>query len=330
MKKLFVFFVLAILFTLPVRAEVMATLDDISITSEEVDVAARGPMMKIMSEMYDIKRNALEEIIDNKLLERDAKQKAITVEKLKLQIQNKAPVPTSSEARSIYEMQKQRYQGKTFEEVEKQLMAQLTQQKRQMALYEHINVLRGQAKIKINLERPKIEVSVDDDPSQGEKNAPITLIEFSEFQCPYCKKTRPTLDKLMSTYAGKIHYVFRDFPLGFHDQAKMVANAANCANEQGKYWEYSKRLWDMQGQGKFTIEKIKALAVELKLDAGKFNSCADSDKYFAEIEKDTKDGAAAGVSGTPAYFINGKFLSGAQPYENFQQIIEEELAAIKK
>lgn len=326
MKKLFVIFVLAVFLALPVRAEVMATLDGISITGEEVDAAARGNMIKIMSEMYDIKRGAIEEIIDGKLLERDAKQKGMTVDKLKAQIQGKAPVPTSNEARSIYEIQKKRYQGKTFEEVEKQLLAQLTQQKRQMALYDHINSLRGKAKIKINLERPKVEVSVDDDPAQGAKNAPITLIEFSEFQCPYCKKARPTLDKIMATYAGKIHYVFRDFPLGFHDQAKMVANAANCANEQGKYWDYNKRLWEMQGQGKFTIEKIKALAVELKLDTGKFNSCADSNKYFDEIEKDIQDGAKAGVSGTPAYFINGKFLSGAQPFENFQQIIEEELA----
>lgn len=329
MKKLFVIFVLAVFFVLPVRAEVMATLDDINITSEEVDAAARGSMMKIMSEMYDIKRGAIEDIIDNKLLERDAKQKGLTVDKLKAQIQNKAPVPTSSEARSIYEMQKQKYQGKTFEEVEKQLLAQLTQQKRQMALYDHVNSLRNKSKIKINLERPKIDVSVDDDPAQGDKNAPITLIEFSEFQCPYCKKTRPTLDKILSTYAGKVRYVFRDFPLGFHDQAKMVANAANCANEQGKYWDYNKHLWDMQGQGKFTIEKLKALAAELKFDTGKFNSCADSNKYFSEIEKDIQDGAAAGVSGTPAYFINGKFLSGAQPFENFKQIIDEELAALK-
>lgn len=313
--------------------EVVATVDDNEITEAQVMKIASTRMMKALSQIYDIKRGAVEQIIDDLLLEREAKKKGKTAKALKKEISDSAGKATESEAKVIYEMNKKRYKGKTFEELKSRLIGQLNKQKKQMKLYEYIKNLRAKAKIKINLERPRAKVSIDDDPGQGNKKAPIVLIEFSDFQCPFCKRVRPSIARLMKDYKGKIYYVFRDYPLSFHGLAKDGANAANCANEQGKYWEYNAKLWDDQQtifSKKLSKEefygKLKQIAKDLSLKTSKFNSCLESKKYFKEIEKDLQDGMAAGVTGTPAYFINGLFLSGAQPYEAFKTIVDEELA----
>jgi protein-disulfide isomerase len=306
----------------------VATLNGQAVTEQEVTALTTNQMMKVNSQIYEIKRDAIDQIIQKRLLEAEAKKKGLSVDALlKKEVYDKVVAPTEVELRSIYEMKKSRMQGKTFEEVKEQLESQVKSQKKQMAFSKYLDTLRNVAKILYKIERPTVKVSVDDDPSQGDKNAPITLIEFSEFQCPYCKKARPTIDKILSTYKGKIHYVFRDFPLGFHNQAKDAANAAQCANEQGKYWDYSHALWE--NQGKQSLEKLKEIAQSLALDTAKFDACVASKKYYKEIDKDQDDGSEAGVSGTPAYFINGKFLSGAQPFEAFKEIIDEELAKLK-
>lgn len=331
-KYLGAFLVLSFLFVpnllMAAPTDPLATLNGQVVTEQEVMALANNQMMKINSQIYEIKRDAIDQIIQKRLLEAEAKKKGLSVDALlKKEVYDKVVNPTEAELQAIYEMKKSRMQGKTFEEVQEQLEAQTRSQKKQMAFSKYLDTLRDVAKIQYKIERPTVEVSVDDDPSQGNKNAPITLIEFSEFQCPYCKKARPIIDKILSTYKGKIYYTFRDFPLGFHNQAKDAANAANCAHEQGKYWDYSNALWE--NQGKHTPEKLKEIAKDLALDTTKFDACVASKKYYKEIDKDQDDGSQAGVSGTPAYFINGKFLSGAQPFEAFKEIIDEELAKIK-
>lgn len=320
-----VFLTVLVLLTSQVRAaEPPAVLNGTPVTDEEVDKLAKNRMMKILSQMYDIKRDAIEQIIDERLLEAEAKKQGKTVSDVIKSVQAKAAKVTEEDAKMVYELQKKSFGDKPFDEVKTRLMAQLDGQKKQAAVTEFLDGLRKNADIKINLDRPRAEVSVDDDPSKGKKGAPITLIEFSEYQCPFCKKTRPTIDKILSTYGDKVHYVFRDFPLSFHNQAKDAANAAQCAGDQGKYWEYSDKLWETQGQ--HTQEKLKEIATGLKLDMAAFEKCTKDGKYYAEINKDMEDGSNSGVSGTPAYFINGLFLSGAQPFESFKQLIDEELA----
>lgn len=320
-----VFLTMLVLMTAQVRAEEPpAVLNGVPVTNEEVDKLAKNRMMKILSQMYDIKRDAIEQIIDERLLEAEAKKQGKTVSDVIKSVQAKAAKVTEEDVKMVYELQKKNFGDKTFEEVKTRLMAQLDGQKKQAAVSEFIDSLRSKADFKINLDRPRAQVSVDDDPSKGKKGAPITLIEFSEYQCPFCKKTRPTIDKILSTYGDKVHYVFRDFPLSFHNQAKDAANAAHCAGDQGKYWEYSDKLWESQGQ--HSQAKLKEIATGLKLDMTAFEKCAKDGKYYAEINKDAEDGANAGVSGTPAYFVNGLFLSGAQPFEAFKQLIDEELA----
>ncbi len=333
MKKLFMLGLVALLLVVSQKLfaedKVLAILNGENITEEQVLKAAFERWITTINEgkVYEIKKNALDELIEDKLLASDAKTKGVAVEALIKQLQDKAAKPDEAAARAIYEMQKKRFGDKTFDDIKGMIMNQLAAQQKQMAVMDHINTLKKNAKLTVNLKRPRVTVSVDDDPSQGTKGAPITLIEFSDFQCPYCKKTRPTLERLLNEYKGKINYVFRDFPLSFHDQAKVAANAATCAGEQGKYWEFNKLLWEKQG--KTMGGEIFNIATTVGVNNDKFKACVESKKYFSEIDKDQSDGDKAGVSGTPAYFINGIFLNGARPYEDFKEIIDEELAVKK-
>jgi protein-disulfide isomerase len=312
--------------------EILATVDDIQITEDQVMSLANTRMMKIRAQMYSIKRAAVEQLVQETLLVREAKKQGVSVEKLEKNITAKAGKVTEAEARVIFDMNKKYYKGKEFDAVKKQLMAKLKRQKENGAMSEYVNGLRKAAKIKVNLERPRADVTVDDDPGQGNKNAAVTIIEFSDFQCPYCKRVRPTMNRIMKEYKDKVYYVFRDYPLSFHQRAKDASNAANCAHEQGKYWEYADKIWEGQRSlfdKKLSKEdfykKMKEMGQALSLNKSKFDTCLDSHRYFKEIDKDMADGISVGVSGTPSYFVNGVYLSGLQSYESFKEVIEEEL-----
>ena len=332
LKRAFISSALALLFATPhfVQAAdaVLATLNGQPITEAEVLEKSKTRMTKILSEMYDVKKDTIDSIIEDRLLDAEAKKQGVSSAELMKRITKDVVPPSDADAKAIYDMQKDRaFPGKTFDEVKEAIKKQLTSQKQRSAYGTYIDKLLSSAKVDLILERPSFNVSVDDDPSQGPATAPITLIEFSEFQCPFCKKTRPTVAQVLETYKGKIHYVFRDFPLSFHKEARGAAMAANCANEQGKYWEFNTQLFD--NQASLGAETEKKIAQNLGLNMEKFNACVTSKKYDKEIDKDQSDGMAVGVTGTPAYFINGKFLSGAQPFANFKQIIDEELAKVK-
>jgi protein-disulfide isomerase len=175
-----------------------------------------------------------------------------------------------------------------------------------------------------------VEVSIDDDAIKGDKNAPVTIVEFSDYECPFCGRFyQNTLTEIVSEYidTGKVRLVYRDFPLSFHRNARGAAMAAECAKEQGGDKAYYK-MHDVMYENNtaLTVENLKKWAGEQGLDTAKFNSCFDSEKFAGEIDKDFADGQSYGVSGTPAFFINGRKLSGAQPFSVFKSMIEEELA----
>ena len=179
----------------------------------------------------------------------------------------------------------------------------------------------------------KVSVSADDDPVLGNKDAPVTVIEFSDFECPFCGRAfTDAVTGMKKDYVetGKVKFVYRDFPLSFHPQATPAAEAAECADEQGKFWEFHDTLF--QNQGSLSDAFYKQTAADLGLDTAKFNSCVESRKYRAEVQQDLAAGSAAGVSGTPTFYIgNDKDgyteLVGAQPYAVLRQAIEAALAA---
>jgi protein-disulfide isomerase len=173
----------------------------------------------------------------------------------------------------------------------------------------------------------KLKIDIDDDPMKGSKNAPVTIVEFSDFQCPFCGRfftqTLPSIEKEYID-TGKVKFVYRDFPLGFHPNAQPAAEAAECANEQGKFWEYHDEIFKNQEQ--LSSDLYIQLAEELSLDVEKFKKCVEAGKYKQEVQDDFDYGKSVGVTGTPAFFINGIKIVGAQPFENFKKIIDAELA----
>lgn len=174
---------------------------------------------------------------------------------------------------------------------------------------------------------PTAQVSADDDAVMGNPDAPVEIIEFSDYQCPFCARFfEQTLPQLEQNYidAGKVKLIYRDFPLSFHQDAQKAAEAAECAGDQGKYWEMHDRIFG--NQQSIGVDSLKQYAQQIGLDTGQFNSCLDSGKYAEEVQKDFSDGQAAGVSGTPTFFINGVKVVGAQPYSVFEQAIEQMLA----
>ncbi|MBI2102803.1 DsbA family protein [Candidatus Woesearchaeota archaeon] len=168
---------------------------------------------------------------------------------------------------------------------------------------------------------------VDDDDVLGKASAPVTIVEFSDYECPFCVRFHTdTWPQLKQNYidTGKVKVVYRDFPLSFHQNAQKAAEAAECAGSQGKYWEMHNLLFTKGVEG--GIATFKQYAQSLSLDTAKFNQCLDSGEKASEVQKDMADGAAAGVQGTPSFFVNGVPISGAQPYSVFQQVIDAALA----
>jgi len=151
----------------------------------------------------------------------------------------------------------------------------------------------------------------------------VTIIEFSDFQCPFCFRAAPTVRQVLATYGDKIRLVYRHYPIPGHPQARPAAEASACAAEQGKFWEFHDRLF--ADQSKLSAADLKQDAAAIGLDAAKFDSCVTSGKYKADVDADIQAGEAAGVNGTPAFFVNGRLLSGAQPFESFKRVIDEEL-----
>jgi protein-disulfide isomerase len=173
------------------------------------------------------------------------------------------------------------------------------------------------------LRAPKIEVTSDGKPSLGTDDAPVTIVEFSDFQCPFCRQMQPTLKRLMAEYEGKVKLVFHDFPLrNIHPQAQKAAEAAQCAAEQKKFWPYHDKLF---AAASLQIDDLKKYAQELELHVEQFTACLDSNKYAGGIDADMQAGQNAGVNATPTFFVNGYPLSGAVAYEHFKELVDAAL-----
>jgi protein-disulfide isomerase len=174
----------------------------------------------------------------------------------------------------------------------------------------------------------RVDVSVDDDPSLGPADAPVTIIEFSDYECGYCKLWYDEVfDQLLANYPTQVRFVYRDFAF-LSAQSLPASEAADCAGEQNAYWTFQKALFS--DQGSLNRSNFIQYATNLNLDITAFTSCLDSERYKAEVESDTRAGSQAGVTGTPAFFINGRFVGGYLPYDQFKAIVDEELATAQK
>jgi protein-disulfide isomerase len=304
---------------------VVATYAGKSLTLKELD-------QKIGNRIFEVRRDGLEQVVLQDLVEMEAKKKGMTQEQfLKSEIDEKTPPPSEEDMQKFWEQVKpQLPPDATFDQFKDRIAMQLSRPKQQERARQFFNELKQKANVEIKLAAPmppKKEVEATG-PAKGPEKAPVTIVEFSDFQCPFCSRAASTVEQVLENYPGKVRVVFRHFPLEFHKQAPKAAEAAICAQDQGKFWEYHDTLF--KNQEKLMPDDLKQHAQSIGLDSAKFEECLNSGKHAELVKKDMAAGQKAGVTGTPAFFINGMMISGAQPIDEFKRLIDAELTATAK
>lgn len=273
--------------------------------------------------LHEIRTAGLKNMLDERLIEAEAKRRgAADGQAMMKAVFEKIAPPSDDAVRGFYDQNQARMGGRPFEQVGPQIKEYLLQQAREAEYDRFVASLRSAAKVTESLPPFRMSVAATG-PAKGPAKAPITIVEFADFECGYCAKAGATVAEVMKKYPGKIRLVFRDFPLGFHQNAVPAAVAARCAGLQGKYWEMHDALF---AAGSLNAATYTELAKEIGLEPTAFATCQADPRHAAAVRADQADGAKAGVSGTPAFFINGVPLSGARPLEDFARIIDAELA----
>lgn len=304
---------------------IVARVGDEQISLEQLEKEVRPQLIEIDNARYEALKNGLDRMVADRILGTEAKARGVTTEALLTsEVKSKITEPTEEEISSVYEASKSELGDATLEQVKPQIIQFLAQRQEAVATRTFVEQLRAKYKPQIFLTAPKVDIATGDLEPRGPANAPITLIAFSDYECPYCKRAETTVEEVLKAYPDKIRYYHRDFPLDFHANARPAAMAARCANEQGKFWAYRTALF---ASAELSADRLKAIADETGLDRTKFDECLASDKFAAAIDKDMADAATVGVNGTPAFFVNGRMLSGAQPLDAFKSAIDAELAA---
>lgn len=292
----------------------------------EADLNIKGQLMRLEQQAYQLRMRAIENAINQRLLQKAAGEQKLSAEEfLKREVDSKVADPTDAEVEAFYLAQKDKL-NKPLEEVKDQLAAQLKASKVNAERASLLKGLREKTAVEILLQPPRVSIDVAESPRRGPADAPVTIVEFSDYQCPYCKRVQPTLKEILSRYGDQVSLVFKDLPLNIHPQAEPAAQAARCAGDQGKFWEYHDKLFTAATLEPAAYPKI---AESLGLDAEKFKQCVDSGKHKAAVQADYQLAVASGASSTPSFYINGIPVTGAQPLESFAQVIDTELARKK-
>ena len=306
--------------------EVVATIGGQPITKAEVDLVAASKLSTIRQQEYEVRHAAIEKLIQDKLYAKEAAARGVSVEDmLKTEVDDKVAAPSTEDIAKFFEENKQRMGGRTLEQVSGDIKNFLQGQKGQVRRHEFSAEIMTKNNAVILLDPPRVTVNIrDEHPARGPKNAPVTIVEFSDFQCPFCKRSYTMVEDVVKSYGDKVRLVFRDYPLQFHPQAMPAAEAALCAGDQGKYWEYANNM--MTTEGTLMDDDLKKRAGDVGLDVAKFTTCIEGTAHEDSIKASVEEGNSLGVTGTPTFFVNGRIMVGAKPAEEMKAMIDEEIA----
>jgi protein-disulfide isomerase len=293
--------------------------------SEQDLLDALGPqqLMQLRTQEYEAKNKALESVIRHRIVEIEAKRRNISPEKLiEQEVDSKVPDPTEGEIEAYFLGQNR--SGARLEDVKDQYRSALKQFKLVKARQAFADSLRAKIEVAVLLRPPSIDVAFDPARVKGDPRAPVTIVEFSDYQCPFCMKTESVLTSLLDKYNGRVKLAYMDFPLReIHPNAESAAEASRCAGEQGKFWEFHDSLF--ADATKLDQPDLIARVRTLGLKEEPFRACLASGKFKASVDADREAGIKAGVGGTPGFFINGVFLNGAQSQAEFEKVIDTQL-----
>jgi protein-disulfide isomerase len=315
--------------------KVLATVGSHKITQGQVDQKILQRILQTVdsSKLYSWRKEELDRIVNNYVVEDAAKKAGMTPDRYmahELSTGGSGKV-TESEASKFYDQHKEQLQARTgeksFEQVKGSLMSALQQQQDAQRRDQVIARLKAEQKVNVMLVEPRFSVASGGHPSAGGKDAPITIVEFSDFQCPFCRGAENSIKAVREKYGDRIRLIYMDFPLGMHAHAMEAARAGRCAAAQDKFWQFHDAMF--ADQSKLAATDLKATAQKLGLDAKQFDTCFDQAKPDSGIRQDMAQGQSLGVTGTPTFFINGRELIGAQPPPKFNEVIDEELARAK-
>jgi protein-disulfide isomerase len=305
-------------------AEVAGTPITLGSLDAELEAEIASARAQYEAGLFELRSNALDQKVSRLLLEAEAKRREITVEALlDVEIAQKSPAPTDAEVRAFYDENSQQMEGATFEQIGERIREYLVDQSRQTRTRELMASLRKTHGAKVLLQPPRVEIEAKG-PAKGPANAKINIVIFSDFECPFCARALPALEEVERTYSKDVRFFFRHSPLPFHQAARPAHEASSCAGEQGRFWEVHDHIFK---SGELAPDLLRTFVSGLSgVDMAAYDTCMASGRGASTVEADLAAAAAAQVDGTPAFFINGIKLSGAQPFSRFQDIIEAELA----
>ena len=303
----------------------VVTLADLEDAWNEADPRGR---LEQLQDLYEARRRVLDDVVGNRLIEREAEARGVgRDELLEAELPARTEAVTDAQIDRIYEVNRDRLGGRTLEEMRPEIRSLLERQQPAQALRRYMTELRRAADdIVITLPPPRQEIELSaGDRSKGPADAPVVIVEFSDFECPYCQQATATMDALLERYPDEIRFVYKDFPLPNHPNAFKAAEAGHCAHDQGQFWPFHDKLFATPDA--LDVESLKAYADELGLDADAFAACLEDDRHAESVNDEMDAGRRLGASSTPTLFINGRPVFGALPLDFFDEMVREELAA---
>lgn len=308
----------------PASNNVVLVIDGVKVTQADIEQKHGSNLFQARNSFYDAERKVLDQYVEEYILERAASKENVTVDELiKRHTSEAAGVDPSDDALKVY------YEGldtqEPFATAKDKIRDYIRQRRIAKAKAAYLQTLKSEAKVQVELVAPRAEASLKGVPIRGAKDAPVTLIEFADFECPYCQQFEPTLMKLEKEFAGKLAFAYKDLPLPMHSHAQKAAEAAHCAMEQGKFWEYHDLLFSSR---QLEVKQLKESARTLNLDGEAFDKCLDSGATAAAIKANLDEATALALPGTPGFFINGRFLEGNVSYDALRNVVNEELARV--
>jgi protein-disulfide isomerase len=301
--------------------ETTLEIDGKVFTAAELQKSNLKSVFQARNALFEAEKKATDEFINQYILERQAKKENLTVEQLleKRVWSALAPDP-SDDALRVY------YDGldtpESYESVKDKIRDHIRERRKIKAKAAYIKELRAQSSIALRMAPPRAPIAVGDAPVRGNAAAPVTVIEYADYECPYCQQIKPVIDRITKEYQGKVAFAFKDVPLPMHANAQKAAEAAHCAGVQGKFWEYHDRLFATK---QYAVDALKQHAQALALNQPAFDQCLESGMQAGRVKAHVDEASAIGLPGTPGFFVNGRFLNGAVDYQALRQVIEEEL-----
>ena len=301
---------------------VVAEVGGVKVTMAELEKEESAKLLAAHYTYYQAESKALEELIDKRLMEQKAKSEGLTLDQLMdRDIKSKVQDPTEDQMKVYYEGLETE---QPYDTVRQKILDKIRELRTNKIKADYVRELRANTTVYVALAPPRADVETAGSLTLGSSSAQVTLVEFADYECPYCQKVAPALKKLKDDFGDKIALTYKDYPLPMHSRAEKAAEAARCANKQNRFWEFHDEIFHSK---ELDVDQLKAQAHALSLDTATFDKCLDSGETAAAVDKDKREGTRLGITGTPAFFVNGHYLSGALDYATLRKVIEQQMSA---